>query len=75
LTDDLALEGKDIRLPDLISILAKIAELDLPVEVELVVRKRIKDPAVEEHIRRHGVEWYRKPATGNSSHAGFGAEA
>lgn len=60
---DLALEGNGIRLQDLVSLLAKIEELNLPVDVELVVRDRIKDPAVEGHIRHYGIEWYRKPAS------------
>jgi predicted nucleotidyltransferase len=58
---DLALEGRDIRLPDLISIRTKIEDLNLPIEVEFVVRNRIKNPAIEQHIDRYGVEWYERP--------------
>jgi type I restriction enzyme S subunit len=57
---DLALEGEDLRLTDLAAIKAKIAELNLPVEVDLVVRAKIKNPQLEEHIKTHGHEWYRQ---------------
>src|SRR5436853_1931901 len=57
---DLALEGTAIGLPDLVAIMAEIEKLNLPVDIDLVIRHRIKNPAVEEHIRRHGMEWYRR---------------
>ena len=55
---DLALEGASIGLADLLPLLAKIDDLNLPIDVELVIRHRVRNPAVEEQIRRHGVEWY-----------------
>ena len=57
---DLALEGTDIRLQDLLAIQAQIAKLNLPVEVDLVVRATISNPELEKHIKAYGREWYRK---------------
>ncbi len=59
---DLALEGEEIRLSDLVAIKAKLAELNLPVEVDLVVRAQIKNPELENHIQTFGQEWFRKAA-------------
>jgi len=57
---DLALEGDDINLADLISLQAKIAKLDLPIEVDAIIRDKTNNPALEEHIKKFGQEWYRR---------------
>ncbi|MBI2431776.1 MAG: nucleotidyltransferase domain-containing protein [Candidatus Hydrogenedentes bacterium] len=58
---DLALEGEGLRLADLVSLSRKIAELGLPVEVDMIIRDRISNPALEGHIKDVGREWYRRP--------------
>ena len=57
---DIALEGEDIRLQDLLHIKAQISKLNLPVEVDLVVRSKIDNPELEKHIKTYGQEWYRQ---------------
>jgi len=57
---DLALEGEDINLKDLIVIKAQIEKSSLPIEVDLVVRAQIDNPELEKHIRTYGREWFRK---------------
>lgn len=55
---DLTLEGTDITLADLLSIKAKIRQLNLPIEVDLVIRRKIDNPELEQHIRDFGRQWY-----------------
>lgn len=55
---DLALEGGNIRLSDLVAIKAKIGKLNLPIEVDLLARATIDNPELEKHIEEFGREWY-----------------
>ena len=57
---DLALEGENITLNDLLGLKVKISDLNLPIEVDLVVRAKISNPALEDHIRMHGREWWTR---------------
>ena len=57
---DLALEGDDIALADLLSMLSRIRELNLPVEVDLIIRAKITNPDLERHIEEVGQEIYLK---------------
>jgi type I restriction enzyme S subunit len=57
---DLALEGEGIGLSDLISLKAKFGNLQIPLEVDLIVRSKIENPDVEKHIQDYGREWYRR---------------
>jgi len=59
---DLALEGEDINLKDLIAIKAQIEKSSLPIEVDLVIRAQIDNPDLEKHIRAYGREWFRRGA-------------
>ncbi len=69
---DLALEGKDLRLEDLVKLLARISELNLAVDPDFLIRADIKSPDLEEHIRKHGFDWYcRAPSNGK----GLGVDA
>jgi len=54
---DLALEGENISLQDLLSLKAQISQLNLPVEVDLIVRATIDNADLEKHIETFGVEW------------------
>jgi predicted nucleotidyltransferase len=57
---DLALEGEDLRLEDVIQLTAQIAALHVSVDPDLTIRAAIKNPDLEAHIRDHGYEWYRR---------------
>lgn len=57
---DLALEGEAISLDDLLGLMVKISDLNLPIEVDFAIRAKISNPALEEHIRTHGREWWRR---------------
>lgn len=57
---DLALEGTKITLADLLAIKAHIRQLNLPLEVDLLIREKIDNPELEQHIRSVGRVWYRK---------------
>lgn len=57
---DLALEGEGLVLEDLIHLKGRLGYLDLPIEVDLVIRSSIRSADLEEHIRTRGVEWYRR---------------
>jgi predicted nucleotidyltransferase len=61
---DLALEGDDIRLQDLLSLKARISQLNLPIEVDLAIRARIDNPDLENHIKTFGKEWYAQDLKG-----------
>ena len=47
-------------MSDLMTIQAKIAEANLPLEVDLLIRNTIKNPDLDEHIRVHGQLWYQR---------------
>ena len=60
---DLALEGRDLNLADLLTILRLVDQSNMPLHVDLVIRDKISNPDLERHIRDHGREWYsRQPA-------------
>jgi type I restriction enzyme S subunit len=61
---DLALEGEDLHLQDLIALKAQIDKLNLPIEVDLVVRAKINNPELEKHIQTCGREWFRQMQNG-----------
>lgn len=65
---DLALEGKGLNLSDLLSLKAALAEYAyLSVEVDLLIRDRIQNPALEEHIKEKGVLWWERIPEPNTS--------
>ena len=57
---DLALEGQNLGLPDLLSLRNEFAESSLPYEVDLVIRAEIVDPELESRIQKHGKIFYEK---------------
>jgi len=64
---DLALEGRDLGLQDLLSLKAQIDTLSLPVEVDLVIRATIGNAELKKHIKTYGQEWYRQTQQGRAT--------
>ena len=61
---DIALFGQQLTLTDQASLAAACEELPMAQSVDLVRHNTIDNPALAEHIRRHGVEWYRRGGAG-----------
>ena len=57
---DIALFGQQLTLTDQASLAAACEELPMAQSVDLVLHSAIDNPALVEHIRSHGVEWYRR---------------
>ena len=54
---DLALEGEESVL---LTLQARLTELNLPVEVDLIIRNKITNPDLESHIHAYGQEWFSR---------------
>ena len=67
---DIALFGQQLTLTDQASLAAACEELPMAQSVDLVLHSTIDNPALVEHIRSYGVEWYRRG--GGDSVAGGG---
>ena len=57
---DIALFGQQLTLTDQASLAAACEELPMAQSVDLLLHSTIDNPALVEHIRSHGVEWYRR---------------
>ncbi len=57
---DLALEGDDLKLSDLVTVRSRIGRLELPFEADVVIRAKITNPDVEKHIRDYGRVFYQR---------------
>ena len=57
---DIALFGQQLTLTDQASLAAACEELPMAQSVDLVLHSTIDNPALVQHIRSHGVEWYRR---------------
>ena len=57
---DIALFGQQLTLTDQASLAAACEELPMAQSVDLVLHSTIDNPALVEHIRSRGVEWYRR---------------
>ena len=57
---DIALFGDNLTLTDHANLAAVIDELSIPQRVDILLHKSIKNEKLIEHIKRHGVEWYRR---------------
>ncbi|MCQ2364234.1 MAG: nucleotidyltransferase domain-containing protein [Akkermansia sp.] len=55
---DLALQGPELRLSDLLEFKRHIAELNLLHDVDLVIYDGIGNKDLLDHIVRHGVCWW-----------------
>lgn len=60
---DIALFGQQLTLTDQASLAAACEELPMAQSVDLVLHSAIDNPALVEHIRSYGVEWYRRGGT------------
>ena len=61
---DLALEGDGLTCEDLARVAGYLDELPLPYRYDLTLRATIANPALADHVRRHGVRfWRRAPVT------------
>lgn len=59
---DLALEGDELHLSDLLVFKRRIAELDLLQDVDLVIIRSIRNADFLSHIARHGICWWPREA-------------
>lgn len=57
---DLALKGRKLNFEDIVSIGAKLIELNLPFEIDLLDYEKISEPALVEHIDRVGVVFWER---------------
>ena len=57
---DIALFGQQLTLTDQASLAAACEELPMAQSVDLVLHSAIDNPALVEHIRSYGVEWYQR---------------
>lgn len=55
---DLALEGPELHLSDLLEFKRLIAELNLLLDVDLLICENISNKDLLSHIARHGVCWW-----------------
>ena len=69
---DIALFGQQLTLTDQASLAAACEELPMAQSVDLVLHSAIDNPALLEHIRTCGVEWYRRGGASEVSRAGLG---
>jgi len=57
---DLALYEDELTLTDLAELKQEIDRTTIPQKVDLVLAKDIAKPELLEHIKTHGVEWWRR---------------
>ena len=55
---DILLFGDSLTLSDLVRIGSIVDALPIPQKVGFVLSKNISNPALDQHIKTHGVEWY-----------------
>jgi predicted nucleotidyltransferase len=63
---DIALFGDSLSLDDQARLARKIDELPIPQRVDLLRYHTIRDKKLRAHIRKHGVEWFRRDKPGNT---------
>jgi type I restriction enzyme, S subunit len=57
---DIAIKGKELSFKDIISLSGKLEDLELPYKIDLIDYTSIKEPALQEHIDRVGIEFYSR---------------
>ena len=62
---DIALFGRQLTLTDQAKLAAACEDLPMAQSVDLLLHSTIDNPALVEHIRTHGVEWYRRKSAQN----------
>jgi len=60
---DLAIEGDDLSLADLVAVRSRVGRLELPFEADLVIRAKITNSDVEKHIQQYGRLFYERKTT------------
>ena len=58
---DIALFGDRLTLTDHARLAAALDEIPMAQSVDLVLQESIDSPSLLTHIRRDGIEWYRRP--------------
>ena len=59
---DIALFGDRLTLTDQARLAAALDEIPMAQSVDLLLHRSIQDRKLREHIRRQGIEWYKRPA-------------
>lgn len=54
---DLALEGEELGLSDIATLLAKIEQTTIPYKIDLLIKHKIQNQKLLEHIEKFGVKW------------------
>ena len=57
---DLMLFGDQLTRSDLAMLAIQIDETTIPQRVDLLLDKSIRDEELREHVRKFGIEWYRR---------------
>ncbi len=57
---DLAVKGQELSFADILNLIGKLEDLNLPYKVDLLDYNTIKEPALIEHIDRVGIEFYSR---------------
>ena len=60
---DIALFGDRLTLTDRARLTAALEKIPMAQTVDLILYNSIGNRTMREHIREHGVEWYRRPST------------
>ena len=55
---DLVLEGSELGLSDVANILAEIEQTSIPFGVDILIKHKIDNDKLLEHIDTYGVRWY-----------------
>ncbi len=66
---DIALFGNQLTRTDQVRLAAALEEIPMAQTVDLVLYDSIRDKELESHIRRHGIEWFARPAVTDNGHA------
>lgn len=57
---DIAIQGSELKLNDVIDLRIAFDELLLPYKFDIVIYNRISEPDLLDHIKRVGIELYTK---------------
>ncbi len=66
---DIALFGNRLTRTDQVRLAAALEEIPMAQTVDLVLYDSIRNKELESHIRRHGIEWFARPAVTDNGHA------
>ncbi len=59
---DIALFGDELTMADQAKLKEQIEDLSMPQSIDLLLYRTLENDNLREHIRRHGVEWFRRTA-------------